>query len=84
MSVQLVPGPLDEWFDKFEEHHSQLTCKIPHSIDSTRITQATDHIVDDFFNTYSRLCLLTFILMTDVISTISFTDARALPLLFYY
>ena len=61
----LLRGPSDAWFDKFQERHFQLTWKIPQSIDSTRITQATDYIVDDFFNKYGTICFLTFTLIND-------------------
>ena len=50
----LLSGPSDEWFAKFQARHPELTWKIPQSIDSTQITQATDYIVDNFFNKYGK------------------------------
>ena len=70
----LVRGPSDEWFDKFQERNPQLTWKIPQSIDGTRITQANDYIVDDFFNKYGTIHFAKFKVMTNLIALTSLTD----------
>ena len=56
--VTLLRGPLDEWFAKFQARHPELTWKIPKSIESTRITQATDYIFDNFFSRYGTSKIL--------------------------
>ena len=45
-------GPSDRWFNKFEAKHNHLKWAVPQTIDSVRVNQSTDYIIDDFFNKY--------------------------------
>ena len=45
-------GPSDRWFNKFEAKHKYLKWAVPQTIDSARVNQSTDYIIDDFFNKY--------------------------------
>ena len=49
---RLKKGPSDEWFMKLQSRHPELTWRVPQVIDTMRLSQTNEFVLDDFFNKY--------------------------------
>ena len=52
-------GPSDKWFRAFEGRHPELKWGVPQMLDARRTTQSTQYIIDDFFNKYGNVMVVT-------------------------
>ena len=51
-AFNLSKGPSDKWFRKFQQRYQHVSWRVPETIDRSRIDQANDQTIDQFFNLY--------------------------------
>ena len=51
-------GPSDEWFMKLQSRHPELAWRVPQVIDTVRLSQTNEFVLDDFFNKYGAYYII--------------------------